>query len=83
MTIEDYRRQIDLIDDQLLKLLNERARLAACLGVLKAADGRPPRDEDREREVLARVIHNNTGPLDVEAVSNIFRSIIDEMRRTQ
>ena len=83
MTIEDYRKQIDLIDDQLLKLLNERARLAACLGVLKAADGRPRRDKDREREVLARVIDTNTGPLDVKAVSNIFRSIINEMHRAQ
>ena len=83
MTIQDYRRQIDIIDDQLLNLLNERAKLAARVGVLKAAAGRPPRDKDREREVLARAIHTNGGPLDIKAVSNIFRCIINETRRAQ
>jgi chorismate mutase len=83
MTIQDYRRQIDIIDDQLLNLLNERAKLAARVGALKAADGRLPRDKGREREVVARAIHTNSGPLDIKAVSNIFRCIINETRRAQ
>ena len=83
MTIQDYRRQIDVIDDQLLNLLNERARLAARLAVLKASAGKPPRDEGREREVLARVFDTNRGPLDTEALGNIFRCIISETRRAQ
>lgn len=83
MTIQDYRGQIDKIDDQLVNLLNERAKLAARLAVLKATAGRPPRDEGREREVLARVFQANGGPLDTKALSNIFRCIMNETRRAQ
>lgn len=83
MTIQDYRSEIDLIDDQLLNLLNDRAKLAARVAVLKATAGKPPRDEDREREVLARVFHTNRGPLDTKALGNIFRCIINETRRAQ
>lgn len=83
MTIHDYRSQIDVIDHLLLVLLNERAKTAARVGALKAADGLPPRDRGREREVLEGAIRSNIGPLDDKAVSNIFRCIIRESRRAQ
>ena len=37
--IERLRRQIDGLDDELLKLINERARLASRIGTLKQGSG--------------------------------------------
>ena len=51
MRIEDWRAQIDEIDNELLRLLNRRARLAARIGGMKLRAGLPLYDPDREREV--------------------------------
>lgn len=83
MMIQDYRTQIDLIDDQLLNLLNERAKLVAHIAALKAAAGIPLLDRSRERKILARVLQANSGPLDAKTTTKIFRCIINEIRRAQ
>jgi chorismate mutase len=81
MDIEYWRMEIDEIDNQLLQLLNMRARLAAKVGVLKRAGGLPLIDLEREHEVLLRVRRSNSGPLDERAVHKLFRRIIYESRR--
>ncbi|HEX8474093.1 MAG TPA: chorismate mutase [Pyrinomonadaceae bacterium] len=83
MTIEDCRTKIDAIDDELLRLLNERARIALEVGESKRSEGRSLCDRTREQEVIERVCHANTGPLDSHAVESIFRRIIRESRRVQ
>jgi chorismate mutase len=81
--VDEYRSQIDVIDTQLLVLLNQRVSLAARVGTLKAKAGMPRRDKERERNVLARVLRTNTGPLDQKGVTKIFECIIAESRRAQ
>jgi chorismate mutase / prephenate dehydratase len=81
--IEARRRQIDSIDGELLRLINERARLAVEVGEIKVRGESPLCDQDREREVLSRVRQGNRGPLEEEAVTRIFQSIIDEIRLRQ
>ena len=76
MRIEDWRAQIDEVDNELLRLLNRRARLAARIGGMKSRAGLPLYDPDREREVLARACRANAGPLDEGAVARIFRRIM-------
>ncbi len=83
MKIEDYRTEIDAIDDELLRLLNRRARLAVEIGGLKRVAGIPLRDPHRERQVLERMCLANDGPLNEEAVRKLFRSIIHETRLVQ
>jgi prephenate dehydratase/chorismate mutase len=83
MTIEDCRARIDRIDDELLRLLNERARFALKVGESKRRAGLSLCDEGREREVVERVCRSNEGPLDARAVALIFRRIIRESRRAQ
>ncbi|CDM65583.1 chorismate mutase [Pyrinomonas methylaliphatogenes] len=80
--IDDWRAEIDAIDEQLVRLLNERARLAIEIGVLKRAIGLPIHDHERERRVIARVCQINRGPLDEAAMIKIFKRIIRESRRT-
>lgn len=83
MTIEDWRARIDAIDDELLRLLNERARLALKVAESKRSAGLALCDRGREREVIERACHANAGPLDARAVGLIFRRIISESRRVQ
>ena len=83
MDIEHWRKEIDDIDAELLRLLNQRARLALKVGALKQAAQLPYCDPERERTVLERLLEINAGPLDERAVDRVFRSIIRESRRVQ
>ncbi len=76
--LKQHRDQIDSIDEQMLKLVNERAKLAHKIGSLKD-DGVIYRPE-RESQVLRRLQGNNQGPLSAEAVANIFRSVMSNCR---
>lgn len=75
------RSQIDQLDAELVRLLNQRARIACELGVIKVAAGLPAYDARREEQVLARIRAQNGGPLEAESVWRIFRRIILETRR--
>jgi chorismate mutase-like protein len=83
MDIEHWRKEIDEIDQELLRLLNMRARLAIKVGALKKAANLPFCDPDRERYVLRRLQDLNEGPLDRRAIAKLFRRIIHESRRVQ
>ncbi len=81
--IADCRAAIDVVDRQLLQLLNIRAKLACELARVKRETGIDIVDADREQQVLAQARKNNDGPLDQDAVTRIFESIIQEARRVQ
>ena len=83
MNIEHWRKEIDEIDQELLRLLNMRARLAIKVGTLKQAADLPFCDPERERYVLGRLQDLNDGPLDQLAVGKLFRRIIRESRRVE
>jgi len=76
--LKKCRDQIDAIDEELLELVNQRARIARQIGSLKD-DGVIYRPE-REAQVLRRLIENNPGPLPAEAVTAIFRSVMSNCR---
>jgi len=76
--LEAVREQIDALDEQLHRLLNERAQLARQVGISKSASGstvdfyRP----EREAQVLRKVQERNHGPLRTEDVLRLFREIM-------
>jgi chorismate mutase / prephenate dehydratase len=76
--LKQYREKIDAIDEQVLKLVNERAQLAREIGHVKE-DGVIYRPE-REAQVLRRMQESNEGPLSSEAVSHIFRAVMANCR---
>jgi chorismate mutase / prephenate dehydratase len=76
--LKKQRESIDAIDEQLLKLVNQRAAHAREIGNLKGG-GHVYRPE-REASVLRRLLENNTGPLSGEAVTAIFRSVMSNCR---
>ncbi len=76
--LKQHRDKIDAIDDEILRLVNERARLARAIGELKE-NGVIYRPE-REAQVLRRVQESNKGPLANEAVNNVFRAVMSNCR---
>lgn len=76
--LKKHRDQIDAIDEQLLKLVNERAAHARQIGEIKGG-GTIYRPE-REAQVLRRLVDLNQGPLPDEAVTAVFRSVMSNCR---
>jgi chorismate mutase/prephenate dehydratase len=72
----DLRNQIDSLDQQLLSLLNQRARVAEQVGELKRREGTPFFRPDRVAQVIAKIRNANQGPLKAEHVAAIWREIM-------
>ena len=81
--LDGYRRRIDELDEQLVRLLNARAKCANEIGRLKEQVGMEVYQPGRERSVLDHVRRVNEGPLPDVAVIRVFERIIDESRRLE
>ena len=81
--VNDLRRRIDQIDDQLMKLLNSRSACAVEIGRIKRHIGMAVYQPEREKWILDRAERNNPGPLDSGAVRRVFERVIDESRRLE
>jgi chorismate mutase/prephenate dehydratase len=67
------RQRIDAVDDEVLRLLSERAQHAHRIGAIKRGNIYRP---EREAQVLRRLIEANPGPLPDAAVRTIFREVM-------
>ena len=81
MDIADWRKKIDKLDLELVRLLNERTHCAVEIGKLKRLHRQKLYDPDRESQVFENVQRANQGPLRHDAVQRLFERIIDEARR--
>ena len=76
--VNSPRVEIDRIDGEILRLLNERAEIALRVGAAKKDVDTSLCDPKRESEVLARLAKENSGPFDEHGINSIFQRIIDE-----
>ncbi len=83
MTIDDYRREINRLDTELLRIFNERADLALKIGEIKKELGIPVYDPVREKKIFEAMTRDNPGPLENEAIVRLFERVIDESRRLE
>jgi chorismate mutase/prephenate dehydratase len=83
MSIQRERAAIDEIDDQILALLNERAKLALAIGREKRRRARAQFSPARERQVFDRLVAGNAGPLPDEGLLSIYREIIAVHRQLE
>ena len=83
MDIADWRKKIDQLDEQIVKLLNERAACAIAIGEIKRQDGAAIYEPQRERQVIEHARGANPGPLAGEQVQDIYERIMDIMRSLQ
>jgi chorismate mutase / prephenate dehydratase len=81
--LEKLRGQIDRLDQQILKLINERSGLAADIGKVKTEQGGYVFSPDREEEVIQKLLDSNKGPLDAVTVRAIYREIMSGSRALQ
>jgi chorismate mutase/prephenate dehydratase len=82
-SLRNLRTQIDKLDLHILKLINDRAALAAEIGRLKNDHGAEVFSPAREEEVLQNVLQANKGPLDEDTVRAVFRELMSGSRALQ
>ncbi len=78
--IEELREKIDQIDEKIVELLSQRARLAKEVASHK---GERVFDASREEMVIRHILSLNKGPISDEELAYLFREIISICRRLE
>ena len=78
--VRDLRERVDGVDRELVRILNERARLVQEIVATKAEAGKPLFDPKREEEILRRVAETNEGPIYDSTMRKIFELILHRIR---
>lgn len=81
--LAELRQHINKVDDELVALLNTRAKLALQARIAKG--GKDVYRPEREAEIIQRVttLNSSDGPLSDEAIETLFHSIIFVCRSIQ
>ena len=79
-SIDNVRERMDAIDDELLRLFNERAKLALEIGRMKKDLGLPIYIPSREEQIITRVLQENPGPLSPTSIARLYQQLIQESR---
>ena len=77
------RKELDLINQKLLTLLNQRLRITLEIGKVKKEMGKKIYDTEREKEILDRLKRKNRGPLKEKDLRKIFTTIMKVCRESQ
>ncbi len=83
MDIADWRKKIDELDRQLVRLVNERADCAMEIGRLKQGLAMPVYEPDREKIIFENIAKLNQGPLSQVQLRQVYERLIDVMRQLQ
>ena len=78
--VRELRARVDEVDRELIRALNERARIVQEIMTLKAESGAPVYDPKREEEILRRVVEMNAGPIYDSSMRDIFELILHRIR---
>lgn len=76
LDLSQLRKEIDRLDETIVKTIQERAELASKIGELKRGKGEPIFRPDREKEVYKKITQGNKGPLPDNALISIYREIM-------
>ena len=74
--LKDLRGDIDAIDEEILNLLNRRARIVIEVAGIKRKENTRFYSPEREKEILQRLISINKGPFPNSAIKPLFREIL-------
>jgi chorismate mutase len=83
MDISDWRKKIDELDIEIVRLISQRAAAARAIGELKKAANLPVYEPRREQDVFDRVRAANPGPLADAELMHVYERIMDVMRTLQ
>ena len=76
MNLDHLRDQIDSLDEEIVRLLNERIRVVQAIGEAKKESGAEIYVPSRERAVFEKIKRLNEGPLPEESAHAIYREIM-------
>ena len=76
MSLDNLRKEIDRIDSQLVKLLNDRAQIVVQVGKVKSKGDAPIYAPDREKAVFDKISNENKGPLPNKTLIAIWRELM-------
>ncbi|MEK9136800.1 MAG: chorismate mutase [Bacteroidota bacterium] len=76
MSLQEHRQAIDALDEQIVKLLNDRTKHVLEIGQIKLQAGDEIYVPHRERAVLDRVCKKNAGPITNEGLRAIYREVM-------
>jgi len=79
MKLEAIRKNIDLLDSKILKLLNNRMELALMAKKVKSEI----EDREREKQLLDRLQMDATGLINAAFIEKIYTDIIEESKKIQ
>jgi chorismate mutase len=83
MEINDWREKIDELDEQIVRLISQRAEAARAIGELKRTSELPVYEPKREQAVFEHVRTVNPGPLADAEMLHVYERIVDVMRTLQ
>lgn len=75
-----HRKKIDNIDEELLVLLNQRAKESLAIRIIKNSNGLSVYSPKREEEIISSLIEKNNGPLYNENIRDLFLHIMKIMK---
>ncbi len=79
--LEVCRQQIDSLDQRIVELVQQRARVVEEIGNIKREAHLPVTVPSREQQVIAKAEElAKGGPLPAEAVGRIYQKLVEEMR---
>lgn len=83
MDLEDIRKQLDVIDAQMVELYEKRMELCADVAAYKIENGKQVLDRNRESEKLAKVRELAHNDLNKQCVEELFEHIMSMSRKLQ
>jgi chorismate mutase len=82
--LDDIRKRIDSVDDDIVRLLAIRCALVREVGVVKRELGHGPADPHRELDIMARLgVARAQEGLDPDFLFDIYRMVFRESKRIQ
>jgi chorismate mutase/prephenate dehydratase len=83
MKLSSLRHKVDRLDDQLVRLLEQRSNVAREIGRLKKQDGKSVFAPAREAALFRRLEGKLRGGMDLESLRSIYREILSSARQIQ
>jgi chorismate mutase/prephenate dehydratase len=74
--LQELRKKIDELDDRIVDLLNQRAKVVLEVGDIKKAEKIEFHAPGREREILDRLSSRNKGPFPQNTLRAVYREIL-------
>ena len=82
-TLAELRVQIDAVDDELVRLFEERVRLGGQVGDYKIQNGMKIFDRQREREKLKDVAEKASTEFNKKGVQELFEQLMAALYRSK